>query len=504
MRISELIATLPKSLLVSSRIVRDAEVSSIDFDSRSVKKDSLFVAIRGSDDDGHRFLQAAAGAGACALVVEDKRTVPDDVTCVVVRDARAALGRLAAAFYDEPSKDLFIVGVTGTNGKTTTALMVEAILTEIGLPTGVIGTIDHHLKVQGTVRTWPTEMTTPNPVEFQRRLREFATAGARAAAIEATSHALDQRRVDDVSFDVAIFTNLTRDHLDYHVDMEAYFQAKSRLFTELLKGSPKPSPRAVINVEDPAGARLADVARGKGLAVWTTGPVKSADFRFLIRKQGFAGTTFLLETPVGSQEFELRLPGEFMVSNAVGAIAAGVAAGASLADCARALQKLAGVCGRLEPIENARGVHVFVDFAHTDSALASVLGFLNKIRMDSAATVHPRIATVFGCGGDRDRGKRPLMMAAALAGSDRVILTSDNPRTEDPLAILAGALAGAGDRLADVLVEVDRRTAIGRAIAWARPGDVVLIAGKGHESTQQIGAAKRPFSDQATARKFLS
>ena len=472
------------------------EITAICFDSRRLQPGCAFVAVRGGSADGHDYLAHAARSGAAALVVESAERVPATYEGVVaiVPDARAALGTLASRFFGEPSRSLFAVGVTGTNGKTTVTHMIEAILNAIDLPCGVIGTIDHHLGG----RVWPTELTTPDAVEFQRRLREFADGGARAVALEASSHALDQRRVDAVEYDCAAFTNLSRDHLDYHADMETYFAAKQRLFTSLLERSSKPRKRAVTNADDPYGARL------RAAETWTYGRSSGADFRYEIGRDDFAGATFRLSSPIGDErEFRLAMPGAHNVANAVAAIAVGAAAGANLDACADALARLRGVSGRLERIDNQRGLHVFVDFAHTPSALEGALGFLKQIRARSAPDA--RIVAVFGCGGDRDKGKRPLMMRAALDGADSVVLTSDNPRGEDALAIMRDALEGAqaGERTR-VREEVDRREAIRVAIETARAGDVILIAGKGHESHQQIGAVKKPFSDQAVAKELLA
>lgn len=514
----------------------EREVSSICFDSRRLTAGCVFVAVRGASRDGHDFVDAAAAADAAIIVVEDASRVPTAFAgaVVVAPDSREALARLAARFVGDPSGGLYVVGVTGTNGKTTVTHMIEAILTEAALATGVIGTINHHLGA----RVWKTELTTPDPVEFQARLREFADGGAKAVALEASSHALDQRRVDAVDFDCAVFMNLTRDHLDYHAGMQSYFAAKARLFESLLAGSSKSKRFAVINVDDSYGARLhTELAKAPalGLRVWSFGSKADADFRASELLMSFEGTTFTIATPTGQAEVRLKMAGAHNVSNACAAIAASFGAGVPLETCVSALARLGGVSGRLERIENDKGVHVFVDFAHTDSALAGSLAFLGDLRdrrtQSDPRASRPRIFAVFGCGGDRDKGKRPMMMRAALAGADCTIVTSDNPRSEDPRAIIADSLAGLDgeapgdiDELRRAIVghgpgsgalakapskarayaEPDRRAAIELALRLAAPGDAVLIAGKGHEAYQQIGSEKRPFSDQNTAKEILS
>jgi UDP-N-acetylmuramoyl-L-alanyl-D-glutamate--2,6-diaminopimelate ligase len=490
-------------------------VTQLSFDSRNLRPGSVYFAIRGGKSDGHLYLPQAAANGAICLIVEDTSLVPHDFSGVVmnVKNSRVALNQLASRAEGEPSKELFCLGVTGTNGKTTTTYLAEKILNTSGRGTGVIGTINHHY---GT-RIWETEMTTPDPVAFQKRLREFRNLGATAVALEASSHALTQARVDEVAFDVAIFTNLSRDHLDYHRDMDDYYRAKQKLFVELLVKSPKKNKHAIINGDDAYGAKLiSDLRAAKGassLVIWAYGENLTAQknaapqLAFTVLDQGFHGSRFRLDTPLGACEFHIRMPGLHNVYNAVAAIGAGMAAGVSLPMAAVALENLGGVRGRLESVENERGLFVFVDYAHTDDALRTVLQYLAEIRRKNG--LQNRIITVFGCGGDRDRGKRPLMMQAAQENSDLVVLTSDNPRNEDPLSIMDDAFSDASIEAkgtavpAAVFKEVDRRRAIEVAIGLAQPGDVVLIAGKGHENYQQIGQRKYPFDDVSVAKEFL-
>lgn len=469
------------------------------FDSRKIEPGCVFVAIRGGKADGHDFLADAEAKNAAAVVVEDVAKVPATFkgSVAVVADAREALNRLAARHFGEPAKSLFCVGVTGTNGKTTTTYMVESVFEKGGVPAGVIGTINHHFRDH----VWKTEMTTPDPLAFQERLSQFKQLGAKAVALEVTSHALRQARVDEVPFDVAVFTNLTRDHLDYHKDMEDYFDAKTKLFRDLLPRSSKPQKTAVINGDDEYGRRL--VHETRGARIWKYGRGPDNELRFAVLESGFGGTKFRLKTPMGSKEFHLRLVGEHMVANACGAVGAGLAAGIPLVVCREALNELNGVSGRLESVPNSKGIHVFVDYAHTDDALGTVLFHLNGIR--KTAGTRNQIITVFGCGGDRDRGKRPLMMKAALERSDLVVLTSDNPRTEDPERILDDAEAAApASEKSRIYREVDRKQGIAKALSLARPGDVVLIAGKGHEDYQIIGTTRYPFSDFAVVKEILS
>ena len=476
--------------------------SSVCFDSRKLEAGCVFVAVRGGRADGHDFLHEAETKNAKAVVVEDLARVPKTFrgAAIQVKDARAALNQLASHFYGEPSKKLFCVGVTGTNGKTTTSHVVEALLNSQGLPTGVIGTIDHHLEINGQAHVWKTEMTTPDPISFQVRLAEFVKLGAKALAMEVSSHALHQSRVDEVPFDVALFTNLTRDHLDYHKDMEDYFQAKLKLFNDLLARSAKPHPTTVVNQDDEYGRRILQETKARN---WAYGASEKADLYFKPLETGFGGTRFRLRTPAGEAELFVRMPGLHNVYNATAAVGAALAGGATLKQTREALDRFNGVRGRLESVPNKRGLHIFVDYAHTDDAIRTILHYLNGIRRESG--IKNKIITVFGCGGDRDKGKRPLMMKAAQEASDLVVLTSDNPRTEDPLAILKDAAVAAqpGTIGKTVFEEVDRKKGIAKAIDLANPGDVIVIAGKGHEDYQIIGTTRYPFDDVETVKEIV-
>ena len=518
MQLSDLFKNGGKKALGAGAAVRmSAEVSAIVVDTRKLVPGCVFVAIRGSRNDGHTFLADAAAQGAIGIVVDEASAVPANFAGIVhvVPSTRQELARLASVWAGEPSKNLFTVGVTGTNGKTTTTHMIESVLNSGGMPTGVIGTIDHHL---GS-RVWPTDMTTPDPMAFQMRLKEFVRLGAKAVALEASSHALAQSRVDFVEFNAGIFSNLTRDHLDYHGTMDAYFEAKLRFFTELLATSSKRETFAILNGDDEWAMRARDriLKLGKS-TVWTFAnsigapavAVKAGkvDFSYEITDQGFDGVKFKLKTPGTTHSISLPMAGLHNVQNAVSAFAVGIAAGLDERAVAASLYEINGVNGRLEHVRNSFGLHIFVDYAHTDDGLIAILKLLNEIRSNAKTRGHEssaaKIFTVFGCGGDRDRGKRPMMMRAALEGSDTVILTSDNPRNEDPEQILDDAMAAVrADEKSRVQRIVDRRAAIARALEMSRSGDVVLIAGKGHEKTQQIGLVKHPFSDVKVATEIL-
>lgn len=466
-------------------------------DSRLVEPGCVYVAVRGQAHDGHDFLPQVCRAGAVGVVVESESKIPADYpgAVAVVRDCRKALDQLASRYYNNPAASMYCVGVTGTNGKTSLAYLVESILNEYGWSTGVMGTVDHHI---GT-HVWESQLTTPDALDLQKRLVEFKSLGAKAVAFEVSSHALSQFRADAIPFDAVVFTNLTRDHLDYHGDLDSYFSAKQRLFDEILWGSEKRDLYAIINRDDPYGRklRIADKATR-----WTYGE-READFCFQIMDQGFSGCRYEIRHPRGVTEISSPLIGRHNVYNCTAAFAVGLAAGVSSETCATALSRFHGVPGRMERVENQKGIHVFVDYAHTDDALKSVLASLNEIRRLSGSTA--RIISVFGCGGDRDKGKRPLMAKAAVEGSDLVFVTSDNPRTEDPEEIIQDIFSGIeeGDRDHKVFSEVDRKQAISRALRSANSGDVVLIAGKGHEGYQIVGTEKLSFCDVNVVKDLL-
>ena len=474
------------------------EVTGLSFDSQKIQPGEVFVAIRGERADGHKYLPSVVQNDVAGVVVEDESLIPPSFrgAILVVPNTRVALSRLAARFYGNPAEKLFCVAVTGTSGKTSTTYLIEHILNSFGLKTGVIGTVNHHIGDQ----IWPSELTTPDPVTLQKRLREFLAMGGKALAMEVSSHALDQGRVEGIAFDAAVFTNLSREHLDYHKTIENYFASKEKLFRELPMLHPEKKMVAILNASDPWATQ---VQMAHNVHAVRFGESKS-DFQFQIHEMGFGQTKFRLQTSRGAIEIEMPLAGRHNVYNAVAALAVGVAAGASLETCAAALKTFRGIPGRLEPVPNERNRFVFVDYAHKPEALREVLQLLNHVRERGA--LKSQIITVFGCGGDRDRGKRPLMGEIAAQLSDRVVLTSDNPRTEDPSSIIQEIESGVplADRGSKVTVELDRRKAIRQAIELSAPNDVILIAGKGHENYQILGDKKVDFDDVLVAREILN
>ena len=467
-------------------------VAGIAYDSRAVRAGELFVAVPGLKQDGRRYAADALGRGAAAVVLEAPDVAADPTPRIVVPSARQALARLACSYYGHPSRALTVVGITGTNGKTTTSYLVEALLRAQGRPAGVIGTIAYRIGSEAV----PAGQTTPEAVDLQDLLARMVERGMGGVAMEVSSHALSLARVDGIEFDVAVFTNLTQDHLDFHGTLEEYRRAKARLF-RLLADSGKARRAAVINVDDPAGASMVD-----GLVVPVIGFGLGA--RAAVRPRQWTSETggirMTVDTPQGILDVASPLVGEHNVMNLLGAVGVGLAVGLAPQAIARALGEVTAVAGRFERVEAGQPYLVVVDYAHTPDALERVLATARKL-----AGAH-RLGVVFGCGGDRDRGKRPAMGAIASRLADRVWVTSDNPRSEPPEAIVAEIVAGippaerAGDR---VRMQVDRRAAIRAAIAWARPGDVVLIAGKGHEPYQIIGATRLSFDDRDEARAAI-
>lgn len=463
------------------------EVQQISIDSREVNDSTVFVAIRGTQVDAHQFLPEVCKKNPAAVVVEDESEIPENYRGAVlqVKDCREALQELASQFYESPTDSLVCIGVTGTNGKTSVTYMLEHILSEFGWPCGVLGTIDHHIKDH----KWKTSLTTPNAIDLNRRLKEMRALGAKAVAFEVSSHALEQKRADGLNFDVTIFTNLSRDHMDYHKNMQDYFNAKQRLFAGVLQASKKNQTFAVINSDSTYGKQIQVSPKAKTLYYGES----AEDFEFKILKQGIEHTEFEVCFQGKSYQINLPMVGAYNVENAVAAMAACSCLGVSVESCIKSLESFKGVPGRLERVEINKKINVFVDYAHTDQALASVLNTLLRVKNDMQL---PELITVFGCGGDRDKGKRPLMLESALKYSDKVYLTSDNPRTEDPIQIINDCLASKMySQKSNVVVEPDRKIAIKKAIKEAPEGAVLLIAGKGHEDYQIIGKEKIKFSD---------
>lgn len=483
------------SLDTISETLSELDVDSICFDARQVKPNSVFVAIKGQENDGHRYIQQAIDQGAVALVVENKSNIPETYNKFIleVADARETLNQLAVRFYNNPSQDIFCFGVTGTNGKTSITYILEHILSYYKKTVGIIGTVNHRVGQ----KIWNSQMTTPDPVTLQSRLRDFINEGAVTAAIEVSSHALDQKRAHGVNFNTVIFTNLTLDHLDYHKTMQDYFEAKQKLFTDLMWATSKKPKFAVINIDDPYGRKL-KVA--EDVFAWTFGKNES-DFRFKILNMNFSETEIEVSTAIEQLKIKLPVTGEHTIYNIVAACVASLSVGFNLEQSFFALNSFKGVPGRLQKIDSDSQKIVFVDYAHTPDALENVLSSIQKIKTGSVAK--SKIITVFGCGGDRDKSKRPQMGEIAFRLSDEVIVTSDNPRTEVPEAIIEDILMGIPFGKKNVQSEVDRERAISKAIEMAKAGDVILIAGKGHEDYQIIGTEKKHFSDAEVAKKYL-
>ena len=472
----------------------DPNVTSVEYDSRQVKPGAAFVAMRGETSDGNRFIDCAIQAGAVA-VVTDSAAEPqrEGVAWAVVRHGRRALARISANFYKRPAERLALTGITGTNGKSTTAFLIEAILTAAGRKSALIGTIEYH--VAG--RVCPAPHTTPEALELARIFNEALGHGATDVVMEVSSHALAQQRVFGIPFDVVVFTNLTRDHLDYHKTMDEYFAAKQVLF----EGCGTDVPRvAVTNLDDEHGATLAGFSRKRGSSVltyaWDRGDFHAANVDISPRGSRFDVITPQEKIPVFSP-----LIGRVNVYNILAAAAAGYARGCSPKAIASGVESLTHVPGRFQRVDCGQPFTVVVDYAHTDDALRNLTALAREFV--TRAGLRARVLTLFGCGGDRDRAKRPLMGEAAGRGSDFVVLTSDNPRSEDPLAIINDALVGLQKTGVAYRVEMDRRKAIALAIGEARPGDIVLFAGKGHEKVQVTRAGSLPFDDVEVARQAL-
>jgi UDP-N-acetylmuramoyl-L-alanyl-D-glutamate--2,6-diaminopimelate ligase len=485
MMLEQLVQLVPGSRLATAPTVG----MTIGVDRVAVRSDdsapgAVFVCVPGVTADGHDFAQDAANHGASALVVE--HVVPVDVPQLVVPDARLAIALIAAALEDHPGSVVRTVGVTGTNGKTTSAYLLQAMLGSGTSSSGLISTVD--VVVGG--RSEPATHTTPDPVMLQRLLARMRDAGDGACAMEVSSHALVQRRVAGVPFVAVLFTNLSQDHLDYHADMEAYFQAKRSLFDR--PAGDGPNPPGAANVDDPYGARLVE-----DLGALAYGLHHRAEIRPVEYQQTATGTWARIATPRGVLELTSHLRGDFNLLNILGVVAVAELLSVPHEQVARGIAALAGVPGRLEPVIAGQTFQVLVDYAHTPDALANVLRTVRGL-----AGPH-RVIVVFGCGGDRDRGKRPLMGYIAAHLADVAVVTSDNPRSEDPDTIIDEIVVDAGDARGHLRIQPDRRAAIAEAVALAEPGDVVLIAGKGHERGQEIAGRILPFDDRDVAHDVL-
>jgi UDP-N-acetylmuramoyl-L-alanyl-D-glutamate--2,6-diaminopimelate ligase len=498
MKLRELVAGAGMQAALASA---EADISSVVYDSRQAKHGSLFVAIRGEKTDGNRFIGAAIERGATAIVSEMPRplaegpaktaetapdSVPSSIAWLQVPDARKALAVIAANFYGHPADKLQLVGITGTNGKTTTSFLLDSIIHAAGFRSGLFGTIEYRTPAE----TYPAKTTTPESLDLQRFFSEIVRAGGTHAVLESSSHALALDRLWGCRFAAAIFSNLTRDHLDFHDTMDNYFAAKRRLFEGTGAG---PARFGVVNVDDPYGQQLRNIAeRTVTYGLGSGAQVTTKKFALALR-----GLDFVAETPAGKVEVRSPLVGRNNVYNLLAAIAASIALEFPRAAIEAGISALTAVPGRFERIDLGQPFMVVVDYAHTDDALQKLL--------ETARELHPtgRMITLFGCGGERDRSKRPLMGAAAGRLSDVVVLSSDNPRGEDPLKIINDALVGLQRTAAKVLVEPDRERALELALENARPGDMVLLAGKGHESTQVLKDRTIQFDDREVARRIL-
>ncbi|MGH2911106.1 MAG: UDP-N-acetylmuramoyl-L-alanyl-D-glutamate--2,6-diaminopimelate ligase [Solirubrobacteraceae bacterium] len=492
MRLDELTAAEVPGLRSISPTSDAVEIANLEYDSRRVAAGALFFCIDGHERDGHDFASQAVASGATALAVE--RPLSLGVPELLVESTRAAMGPLAARFYRDPTSKLRVVGVTGTNGKTTTAHLVRTLLEASGERCGLLGTVKS--VVAGVER--PATRTTPEAIDLQADFRSMLDGGETCCAMEVSSHALALGRTDAVRFAVAIFTNLTQDHLDFHSTMEDYFQAKRRLFMPRVADT-KPGV-AVVNLDDPYGRRLADELDGP---LVTFAIDTDADYRAEDVRVELSGSCFQLHTTSGRRTIRLPLPGRFNVANTLAALAATSSLGADLDTSIEALERGVRVPGRVEPVEEGQGFAVLVDYAHTPDSLENVLRAAHEVG-------DGRVICVFGAGGDRDRGKRPLMGEVGARLADVLVVTSDNPRSEDPEAIIAEIMAGSmrasrPPGAPPIAVEVDRRAAIERGVRVAQDGDVLVIAGKGHEQGQEFaGGVKVPFDDVTVAREALA
>ncbi|TRM12307.1 UDP-N-acetylmuramoyl-L-alanyl-D-glutamate--2,6-diaminopimelate ligase [Lentibacillus cibarius] len=481
MKLNSLLSVLP--FYDTSETITDIDISHIEADSREVTAGSLFVCIEGYTVDGHDYINQAIANGAVAILAE--KDVDTSVPVIRVANTSRAMAVVAAAFYDHPTKQFPLIGVTGTNGKTTTTYLLESILNEFDQKTGLIGTIQ--MKIGQN--TYPVQNTTPDALFLQRTFQRMHAEHVDAAVMEVSSHALDLGRVHGCDFDIAVFTNLSQDHLDYHKDMNDYLHAKSLLFAQL--GNTYDETRkkfAVINDDDLAAATL---KKSTAQHVITYGCQSSAQVRATDIHMEVTKTTFTMETPIGSIRINSSLIGKFNIYNMLAAGAAAICAGVPLSVIQRSLENMKGVSGRFEPVDGSGDFAVVVDYAHTPDSLENVLETINGFAENN-------VYVVVGCGGDRDKQKRPLMASIAMKYADRAIFTSDNPRTEDPNAILDDMTRDLSGTGYDVIES--RKEAISHAVSLAEKGDIVLIAGKGHETYQEINHTKYDFDDREVAK----
>lgn len=488
LRLSDLFSGLPVSVIGGI----NPEVRGIAYDSRQAGPGFLFVAIKGYKTDGHFYVRDALARGATAVAVQEAVDVPQGVARVMASNTRQILPVISARYYGYPSRRMKLVGVTGTNGKTTTTNLINAVYIQHGLKTGLIGTIHNRIGD----RILAVEHTTPESTDLQRLLGQMSRESVQALVMEVSSHALALGRVDQCEYDTAVFTNITQDHLDFHGTMEEYLEAKTLLFSELGVDARKAGNKhAVINADDPAADKLINACSVDVLTYGIERPADVAARDVLVTARGVC---FTAEVPGETIDLHLKLTGKFNVYNALAAVAAGIADGIPVPIIKRALENVTGVPGRFELVDRGQDFAVIVDYAHTPDGLQNVLSTAREITSG-------RLITVFGCGGDRDRTKRPQMGAIAAQMSDLAVVTSDNPRNEDPMNIIEDILPGVrGTNRANYVVIPDRREAIRQAIREAGSGDVVVIAGKGHEDYQIIGTKRTHFDDREEAAAAIS
>lgn len=467
---------------------KDVQITGLTSNSKLVQPGNLFIAKKGLTTDGAKFIPGAVAAGARAILTDAYNPLYPDIAQIIHPNAADIEGLLAKEFYGTPEGKLFLVGITGTNGKTTTSYLVRHLLEKRGEKCGLIGTIEWIVNDKVS----PSSKTTPDLLQNYKLFHEMVSAGLHACAMEVSSHALDQGRVQGIEFDVAVFTNLTQDHLDYHLTMEDYAAAKAKLFTSLKKGEKQSSKTAVINADCPYSQQI---IAGCTENVIRYGILEPCDLQASSIDLSPSGMQFTLSFQGREQRMISPLIGRYNVYNLLAAAGVGLAKGFTLEEIAESFHSFFQVPGRLERVPNPKGLDIFVDYAHTDDALLNVLKTLQEIKKG-------RLITIFGCGGDRDRDKRPKMGAVATAFSDLAIVTSDNPRGEDPEEIIRQVLAGI-ENPGQVLVFVDRKEAIEKALSLARPSDIVLIAGKGHEKTQIFSDRTISFDDRAIAAHFF-
>ncbi|MBI5182225.1 MAG: UDP-N-acetylmuramoyl-L-alanyl-D-glutamate--2,6-diaminopimelate ligase [Nitrospirae bacterium] len=473
----------------------EVQIGDIAYDSREVKRGSLFVAVKGFKTDGHRYIADAVKRGASAVVAEDAVNISKgDATIIIVPDTRNALALLSARFYGDPSRRLRMIGITGTNGKTTTSYLIKSIIEKAGKKAGLLGTISYIIGNE----VMPAPHTTPESSDLQKHLSQILDTGAEYAVMEVSSHALELNRTANCEFDIGVFTNLTQDHLDFHKTMEDYFNAKLKLFTSLNNERGKMAKKVgIINIDDPYSNRILSAMTVKAV---TYGFSENADIRPAEINIDIGGIRFAAVTPKGNFPVESRLTGKYNILNMLASIAVGQSLGFDNSAIQEGISSLISVSGRFEKINEGQDFSVVVDYAHTEDALKRIL---EAIRVFAKG----RVITVFGCGGDRDRGKRPKMGEAAVKLSEIVILTSDNPRSEDPHEIIKeieeGIKRRRNGRLQEYLIIPDRKEAIYRAIGMAEKDDIILLAGKGHEDYQIIGDKKLHFDDREIAREAI-